>query len=276
MYYEKSWNTLQEPAGSNPFFFEPNQTIAKTQGNGIDIIMPSSHDESSRYIRGILKPPSHASRRRLCSEIPTRRSKIFLCLGLLQILFPISLFLFGGTKRYKGEHFMGCLVRLSACLGLIFTLFYLLTERSIFPLTKETVYVTTPAERRPTKLRHRRVQFTTGTKFFRLPKPQSKRKLQFQQPKPSFFNATNAIVGSPGSTPNTKLDYKRAHRLLRAHISTTSPLTNSTSRHLEADNDRCGRQENIIPYTETNTDKHQNFLLQNKVPFQDVRQRLTY
>ena len=57
-------------------------------------------------------------------------------------------------------------------------------------------YITTPAERKPIKQNYRHVQFVSGTKFFRLPKPQSKRQLLQQQAKPSFFNNTTTMITS--------------------------------------------------------------------------------
>jgi hypothetical protein len=175
-------------------------------------------------------------------------------LGTFQILLPVSFCYMGYTLELT---FRDWLLRVLTLFSLILIVLLLLVDSSLGPSYSRQRIVITP----PTKVissinnNNNHVNFFNGTKFFRLPKPKSKRQLLEQQPKPSLFkksSSTSLCSSTSTPPPNNRLltsrlkqqqpqhdgqsnsrtlspavDWKRAHRLLQAavHENSCTPCT---------------------------------------------------
>lgn len=205
-------------------------------------------DSSSSLIRqrrqqrpppiGILKPSKHSSRRFGFS----RMSMTSLFFGSVQILLPLS-FCYFTTSEEQRLTFEDWLIRVVSLFSLI--LIVLLVDATITSSSETTsqsnMIVTPPSphciqSRKEQKI----VSFANGTKFFRLPKPKSKRQLLLL-PKPSLFKKEIDDSTTPpppcnlfsirfqndhsctpssriGKSPAALPDWKRAHKLLQAAV----------------------------------------------------------
>mmetsp|Transcript_9480 Transcript_9480/g.22345 ORF Transcript_9480/g.22345 Transcript_9480/m.22345 type:complete len:189 (+) Transcript_9480:134-700(+) len=162
---------------------QPNQLYRRKRGGGR---------------RGILKPTSHSSRRFVpCSLVVWGlpiTAKTFL-LGLFQLLLPVAMCCMGYTtvELTFGDWILRVLVIFTLTLVLLLLLVdNTLSSSSAYQKSGCRVKIT-PAERKRSMIPsskailsnstayHKIVSFAKGTKFFRLPRPKSKRQLLREQ-----------------------------------------------------------------------------------------------
>ncbi|CAJ1966051.1 unnamed protein product [Cylindrotheca closterium] len=246
-----------------------------------------------RRRRGILKPTRHSSRRFVPSSwaiwgvpIPVKT----LLLGMVQMLLPVSMCWMGYTveKLTFGDWILRVLV--------IFTLtlvsLLLLVDSTLSPSSayqksgcrimitpaesKESVVPSSKAILSKNSSYQKIVSFAKGTKFFRLPRPKSKRQLlrekqelhqqQQQEQSQQSGNRSQTPIKFPtlaGMTPppprfasneiDSTPDWKRAHRLLRQAMRDDPPAHKHDERE---DLSSEGRQLDVRDEAQSAISKH--------------------
>lgn len=215
------------------------------------------HHRKRQRQPGILRPTSHSSRRYVpCSlvlfGVPITVKTIFF--GIIQISLPVSMCRMGYALELT---FGDWILRVLMIFTLTLVLLLLLVDSTLSAGTNKNSgcrLMTTPAERKrkrrvlPPRMSSssslnaspypKLVSFAKGTKFFRLPRPKSKRQILKEQQELQQLREVETTTpnnrGYPtlaGMTPpqprvdeqESLPDWKRAHRLLRAAMRQDPP-----------------------------------------------------